>query len=215
VGTIRLHKLDDFGEAVVGEYVITPVLASAAGSLDLTTAEGWDRATSVITAGMPTGDVTFGDPLVATTDAGGFAEVTDVPVGLYYITDATSTPPSEAFMLTVPVPDPVGGESALFTIDAYPKVMRDVSVDAPLSPADPGLLTTGDNDDPGATLADTGFLAQTLESLGMTRGQAMAIGSEILIFTVGLIGLLHSRAKRARLRAQRATVRANNPDNKA
>jgi fimbrial isopeptide formation D2 family protein len=90
---------------------------------DLTTNAGWNAI-----KGLTPADVTASTPVdsVATvsTDGNGTADFTNLPLGIYLVTE--STPPANStvvapFLVTVPTTDPVTKSSWLYTVNVYPK----------------------------------------------------------------------------------------------
>ncbi len=114
------------GEPLVGiEFTLTEVLADGQ-SLAMATTEGWKLAESVIDGDAPAlpEGFTLGEATVATTGTGGAATFTNLPLGLYLVTetgfgDNNVVEPMTPFWVSVPTLDAEG--AWVYDIVAHPK----------------------------------------------------------------------------------------------
>ncbi|VXB47711.1 Fimbrial subunit type 1 [Microbacterium sp. 8M] len=141
-GSITIHKhAGDPGAAGDGTQITDPAKIAALGQglegvqfsvqrvsangtpIDLTTAAGWDQAKTATPANVSSAPFSLGTGTTATTDASGQAVVSDLPYGLYLVTETSSGPnpivsPVQPFLVSVPYPNQ---GTWLYNVHVYPK----------------------------------------------------------------------------------------------
>lgn len=122
--------------------------------LDLTTSAGWSALESLISTTGPNpsqaaltgvGGVSLAAQGEKTTDASGTLKWSNLPLGLYYVTE-TAVPAghkaSAPFFVTLPMTDPVNRDAWMYDVFVYPKNAQDSTTKIPLDtdvkvPGDP------------------------------------------------------------------------------
>jgi fimbrial isopeptide formation D2 family protein/LPXTG-motif cell wall-anchored protein len=141
-GSITIHKhAGDPGAAGDGTQITDPAKIAALGQglegvqfsvqrvsangtpIDLTTAAGWDQAKTATPANVSSAPFSLAAGTTATTDASGQAVVSDLPYGLYLVTETSSGPnpivsPVQPFLVSVPYPNQ---GTWLYNVHVYPK----------------------------------------------------------------------------------------------
>ncbi|MDQ1123841.1 SpaH/EbpB family LPXTG-anchored major pilin [Microbacterium trichothecenolyticum] len=141
-GTLTIHKhAGDPGAAGDGTEITDPAKIAALGQalegvqfsvqrvnysgspIDLTTAAGWDVAQNVTPANVSQSPYSLGAQTSVTTDASGVAVVSNLPYGLYYVTETGPganpiVSPVQPFLVSVPYPDQ---GTWLYDVHVYPK----------------------------------------------------------------------------------------------
>ncbi|MFF2267372.1 SpaH/EbpB family LPXTG-anchored major pilin [Cellulosimicrobium cellulans] len=144
-GSITVHKFerptDPTGLPANGTEVDTTGLSPIAGveftvqkvqTLDLGTNAGWAAASDLSGAfdpADPTGSITGAGYTLASngvevTATDGTAVFTDLPVGLYLVTESSypaGITPSAPFLVTLPLTDPSSTDNWLYDVHVYPK----------------------------------------------------------------------------------------------
>lgn len=96
---------------------------TADGKYDLTRNEGWENAAKLDVADAP--PLLVGSPVEsAATDGTGLTSITDLPVGLYYVTETLYGPevtPAVPFLVTLPMTNPESLSTWLYNVHVYPK----------------------------------------------------------------------------------------------
>ncbi|MEV7605928.1 SpaH/EbpB family LPXTG-anchored major pilin [Paenarthrobacter sp. NPDC089322] len=145
LGSITVHKFERPSTATGlpnnGTAVDTTGLTPLAGveftiqqvnTIDLSTNAGWDAAhnlSSVFSPADPTGSITgagytLGGGQAQTTDAAGTAAFSDLPVGLYLVTETNypaGVTPAAPFLVSVPLTDPDNNDNWIYDVHVYPK----------------------------------------------------------------------------------------------
>lgn len=141
-GSITIHKhAGDPGAAGDGTQITDPAKIAALGQglegvqfsvqrvsangtpIDLTTAAGWDQAKTATPANVSSAPFSLAAGTTATTDASGQAVVSNLPYGLYLVTETSSGPnpivsPVQPFLVSVPYPNQ---GTWLYNVHVYPK----------------------------------------------------------------------------------------------
>lgn len=144
-GSITVHKyergaltnLPNNGTEVKEEINLDPLAdvtftVQQVNTIDLATNQGWidaeklasafnssDSVNSITSAGY-----SLGAAKTDTTTAAGVASFTDLPVGLYLVTETvypSGVTPAAPFLVTVPLTDPVDTDTWMYDIHVYPK----------------------------------------------------------------------------------------------
>ncbi|MBM7518721.1 SpaH/EbpB family LPXTG-anchored major pilin [Nocardioides nitrophenolicus] len=132
--SLHLHKFeqpDDFGPPangletdMTGQKPIAGVefTVQRVSGIDLTTNAGWREAAALTEEQAAARAETPGR--TGTTDAAGDVDFTDLPLGLYLVTE-TSYPagvtPSKPFLVTLPLTHPTDRDTWLYDVHVYPK----------------------------------------------------------------------------------------------
>jgi len=132
--SLHLHKFeqpDDFGPPangletdMTGQKPLADVefTVQRVSGIDLTTNEGWREAAALTEEQAAARAETPGR--TGTTDAAGDVDFTDLPLGLYLVTE-TSYPagvtPSKPFLVTLPLTHPTDRDTWLYDVHVYPK----------------------------------------------------------------------------------------------
>ncbi|MCE4026718.1 MULTISPECIES: SpaH/EbpB family LPXTG-anchored major pilin [unclassified Microbacterium] len=141
-GSITIHKhAGDPGAAGDGTQITDPAKIAALGQglegvqfsvqrvsangtpIDLTTAAGWDQAKTATPANVSSAPFSLAAGTTATTDASGQAVVSNLPYGLYLVTETSPganpiVSPVQPFLVSVPYPNQ---GTWLYNVHVYPK----------------------------------------------------------------------------------------------
>lgn len=141
-GTLTIHKhAGDPGAAGDGTQITDPAKIAALGQglsgvqfsvqrvsysgtpIDLTTAAGWDQAKNATPANVSSAPYSVAAGSTATTDANGQAVVSNLPYGLYLVTETSPganpiVSPVQPFLVSVPYPNQ---GTWLYNVHVYPK----------------------------------------------------------------------------------------------
>ncbi|MDQ4503862.1 SpaH/EbpB family LPXTG-anchored major pilin [Sinomonas sp. ASV322] len=91
-------------------------------NIDLTTNAGWTAAAALTPAQAAAQAATPG--VTATTDATGAATLSNLPLGLYLVTETgypAGVTPAAPFLVTLPMTDPVNENNWMYNVNVYPK----------------------------------------------------------------------------------------------
>ena len=132
--SLHIHKLeqpDDFGPPADGLETDTAGMTPLAGveftvrrvsGIDLTTNAGWREAASLTPEQAAARAESPGR--TATTDAAGDADLADLPLGLYLVTETgypAGVTPARPFVVTLPLTHPTQRDRWLYDVHVYPK----------------------------------------------------------------------------------------------
>ncbi|SDM68993.1 SpaH/EbpB family LPXTG-anchored major pilin [Actinomyces ruminicola] len=134
-----LENPDATGDAVQGvEFTVTKL------DFDLTTQAGWQALAGLNGSAAEAANHKTGDVYTQTTDGGGLATFSGLPVGAYLVSE-TKTPanvtPAEDFIVTLPMTNPADQASWNYDVHVYPK---NSVVDSTKEVSDNGSPTIGD-----------------------------------------------------------------------
>jgi fimbrial isopeptide formation D2 family protein/LPXTG-motif cell wall-anchored protein len=112
-------------------------------NIDLTTNGGWTAAAALTPAQAAAQAATPGSTV--TTDAAGTGTLGNLPLGLYLVTETgypAGVTPSAAFLVTLPMTDPVNENNWMYNVNVYPK---NAVTTATKTVTDTSALKLGDN----------------------------------------------------------------------
>lgn len=205
-GELIVHKFEDSAKTGTlpndGTAVDTTGLTPLAGAtftiqqvpgVDLTTNQGWTDA-AALTVDQARSQVAGVTGTSLTTDAGGTADFTDLPLGLYLVTEtqapAGHVASSAPFLVTVPLTDPDNLDAWLYQVNVYPKntlaptksVSHGTSIGDPVTWTITSSIPTQESDQ--YVIKDTldGWLSYTGADVTLTAGgQTLVPGTDFTV----------------------------------
>ncbi|MFJ4166520.1 SpaH/EbpB family LPXTG-anchored major pilin [Microbacterium sp. NPDC089698] len=116
-------KLAALGQGLEGVQFSVQRVSANGTPIDLTTAAGWDQAKTATPANVSSAPFSVAAGTTATTDATGQAVVSNLPYGLYLVTETSPgtnpiVSPVQPFLVSVPYPNQ---GAWLYNVHVYPK----------------------------------------------------------------------------------------------
>lgn len=180
----------------------------APSTFDLTTNAGWDALSTLTPERAATMSRGYG--VKVTTDAQGNAAASNLPLGVYLVTEQNvpgGGTPISPFLVTVPMTDPVDLDSWLYTVNVYPKgvvpeppVVRPSSTPVPSTRSTPGtaIVSGGPYQWPGVSVHTGGAAAAVAKWAGHYWASATALLAALAAAAVGFVVTRRRQLRRVR-----------------